>query len=94
MRTASLDLWPTVPHLDNTVDLFPPMPPLGPMECFLLGLRHEAGHLDQMRDVLDQARAYRRQNSLLGRWQNSRWMTPGPVIVGVREVVAKGEADT
>jgi hypothetical protein len=89
IRAASLDLWPTLPHLENTVDLFPPMAPLGPIECFLLGLRHEAGHLDQIRDVLDQARAYRRRNSLLGRWQSSRWMTPGPVIVGVREVVKK-----
>jgi hypothetical protein len=89
IRTASLDLWPDAPHLENTADLFPPMRPLGPIACFLLGLRHEAGHLDQIRDVLDQARDYRWRNSLLGRWQNSRWVTPGPVIVGVREVVKK-----
>ena len=91
IRTASLDLWPEVPHLENTTVLFPSLPPLGPADCFLLGLRHEAGHLDQIRDVLAQARAYRRRNSLLGRWQSSRWMTPGPVIVGVREVVEKGQ---
>ena len=93
IRTASLDLWPTLPHLENTADLFSSLPPLGPVDCFLLGLRHEASHLDQLRDVLVQARAYRRQNSLLGRWRSSRWMTPGPVIVGAREVVAKDEAD-
>jgi DinB superfamily len=94
IRTASLGLWPTVPHLDNTTILFTSLPPLGPVDSFLLGLRHEAGHLEQIRDVLAQARAYRQQNSLLGRWRSSRWMTPGPVIVGVREVVAKDQGDT
>jgi hypothetical protein len=91
IRIASLDLWPDVPHLENTADLFPPMRPLGPIECFMLGLRHEAGHLAQIRDVLEQARDYRWRNSVWGRLQSSRWASAGPVIVGVREVVKKEE---
>jgi DinB superfamily len=90
--TASLDLWPIAPHLDNSAALFPSLPPMGPVDCFLLGLRHEAGHLDQVRDILAQARAFRRRNSLLGRWRSGRERKnppATPVLVGGD---AKGES--
>jgi hypothetical protein len=70
--TASLAMWPNQPHLENTAVLFPQLPALGPVECFLLGLKHEAGHLDQIKDVMSQARAHRQQKTRLGRWRNRR----------------------
>ena len=70
--TASLELWPNQPHLDNAAVIFPQLPALGPIDCFLLGLKHESGHLNQIQDVMAQAREYRWQQTLLGRWQIAR----------------------
>lgn len=55
MRLASLDLWPDEPHLDNT---YTPWPSAGPINCvrrFVLGLRHDDGHLEQIADIVQQA---------------------------------------
>ena len=72
MRTSSLNMWPDQPHLQNTHSPFPGMPELSPVEYFCLGLRHDASHLDQLRDVIAQARAYRKQQTFLGRWRAAR----------------------
>ncbi len=67
MRRASLDLWPDRPELGNTYIPWEGAKPMGPVARFLLGLQHDAVHLDQLRDVIAQARADRRQRTLLGR---------------------------
>ncbi|HEY7340265.1 MAG TPA: DinB family protein [Ktedonobacterales bacterium] len=67
MRLASLSAWPDVPHLSNTYLPRPGAKELGPVTRFLSGLKHDASHLDQLRDVIGQARDYRFQQTLLGR---------------------------
>ncbi len=55
MRLASLDLWPDEPHMDNT---YTPWPSAGPIDCvrrFVLGLRHDNDHLEQIADIVQQA---------------------------------------
>jgi DinB superfamily len=69
MRLASLGMWPDAPHLDTTFFPGGGAPARGPIECFLSGLRHDADHLEHLRDVIGQARTYRRQQTLLGRWR-------------------------
>jgi hypothetical protein len=66
MRLASLDMWPDKPFLANTYKL-----QIGPAvvtegypqaNCvvrFLLGLMHEDEHLDQITEIVRQARAAR-----------------------------------
>ncbi len=55
MRLATLDLWPASPHLDNTYEI--PGWAGGPINCltrFMLGLRHDDAHLDQIREIVQQ----------------------------------------
>lgn len=59
MRLASLDLWPDQPHLDLT---YRPWPSAGDINCvtrFVLGLRHDDDHLEQIADIVRQATAAR-----------------------------------
>ncbi|HEX6287831.1 MAG TPA: DinB family protein [Herpetosiphonaceae bacterium] len=59
MRHAFLNAWPDEPRLDLIVT---PVPIFGPMNAvarFLFGLFHEDGHLDQLREIMRQARAAR-----------------------------------
>lgn len=59
MRKAFLDAWPTEPHLDVTYE---PIPRFGPLNCtarFGMGLGHDDAHLDQLREIMRQARAAR-----------------------------------
>lgn len=59
MRHAFLNAWPNQPHLDVTST---PIPRFGPMDArarFLLGLFHEDSHLEQLREIMRQARAAR-----------------------------------
>jgi hypothetical protein len=80
IRSASLDMWPDSPHLENSHPYAKGADEQGPIACFLSGLRHDAGHLDQLRDVIAQARAYRKQQTFLGRWRaarNARRKKPG-----------------
>lgn len=67
MRLASLSLWPDAPHLENTYSPREGAQEIGPIARFLSGLRHDASHLDQLRDVIQQARNDRFQRTLLGR---------------------------
>jgi hypothetical protein len=59
MRLASLSAWPDAPHLDNIHLAWEDGPLYGPVQHVLLGLRHDAAHLGQIRDVVQQAREYR-----------------------------------
>src|SRR5690348_5923732 len=67
MRLASLNTWPDVPHLSNTYAPRPGAKALGPVTRFLSGLKHDASHLDQLRDVIGQARDHRFQQTFIGR---------------------------
>jgi hypothetical protein len=58
MRHAFLDAWPAEPHLDVLFSYGSALASLGPMNAygrFLLGLMHEEGHLEQMRETIRQA---------------------------------------
>jgi hypothetical protein len=59
IRLASLSAWPDEPHLDNIHLAWEDGPLYGPIQHMLLGLRHDAAHLEQIRDVVRQAREYR-----------------------------------
>jgi hypothetical protein len=70
MRLASLSMWPDVPDLANTYSPWEGARELGPITRFLGGLRHDANHLDQLRDVIGQARDFRFQQTFRGRLLN------------------------
>lgn len=58
MRLASLEMWPTPPHLDNAYEI--PSRSIGPINCvtrFMLGLSHDNAHLDQIRSIVQQSKA-------------------------------------
>jgi len=60
MRLASLDMWPDEPHLDNTYTPFEGrLGPINAVGAFVLGLGHDAQHLDQIAEIVRQARAAR-----------------------------------
>jgi hypothetical protein len=59
MRLVSLEMWPARPALENTYTPWEGAPTFNALSCFYLGLRHEAGHLAQLRDVIGQARQWR-----------------------------------
>ncbi len=56
MRTAMLDAWPDKPDLEITYTPFPQAGPLNAIARFMLGLYHEASHLEQMREIMRQGR--------------------------------------
>lgn len=59
IRSAFFNTWPNQPHFDVTST---PIPRFGPMDArarFLLGLFHEDSHLEQLREIMRQARAAR-----------------------------------
>ncbi|MCX6040984.1 MAG: DinB family protein [Caldilinea sp.] len=59
MRMASLKLWPDQPNLTLT---YVPWPSAGEINCvsrFVLGLFHEADHLEQIQSIVQQAHAAR-----------------------------------
>ena len=59
MRQAMLDAWPDEPHLDITYSPFPQAGELNAVGRFILGLYHDAEHLDQLREIMRQASAAR-----------------------------------
>lgn len=63
MRLASLDLWPDEPHLDNTYKPWEGAPPTNAIRRFTSGLRHDNSHLEQMKDIIQQAKAARSETS-------------------------------
>ncbi len=57
LRLAALEMWPDAPHLDITHTLWEGGPTVNATGRFLLGLYHEDNHLEQLREILRQARA-------------------------------------
>ena len=56
MRIASLDMWPDVPNLDYRYRPWPTAANVNAIGRFVFGLRHDADHLGQIADVVEQAR--------------------------------------
>lgn len=59
MRLALLDAWPSEPHLTNTYQPSPSVEPRNAMMRFILGLKHDYDHLNQMAEIVRQAKAAR-----------------------------------
>jgi hypothetical protein len=60
MRLAFLETWPGDAHLDNLYQ--PPWPGAEPVNAigrFAFGLMHDSPHLEQMREVMLQAKSAR-----------------------------------
>jgi hypothetical protein len=53
---ASLQLWPDEPHLDNTYQRSPDGPKINAVTRYASGLMHAEGHLEQLREILRQAK--------------------------------------
>lgn len=61
MRRAMLDAWPNEPHLDVTYTPYPRLGPINAIGRFVFGLSHDTDHLEQLREIMRQARAARTQ---------------------------------
>src|SRR2546421_3288087 len=59
MRRAFLDAWPDEPHLDTTYTSYPRLGPINAVARFVLGLSHDDSHIEQLREIMRQARAQR-----------------------------------
>ena len=59
MRLASLDMWPDTPFLNISYQPWPGSGPINANGRFVLGLYHAWDHLDQINDVVAQAKAGR-----------------------------------
>ena len=59
MRLATLDVWPDEPHLDNIFRVLPTGPAINAMSQFIFGLMHDDSHLEQIANIVDQAKAAR-----------------------------------
>ncbi len=57
MRLATLDVWPDEPYLDTTVEGRRGV--INPIARFVYGLIHDDDHLDQLADIMQQAKAAR-----------------------------------
>jgi hypothetical protein len=56
MRKAMLDAWPREPHLEITYTAFARLGPMNAIGRFILGLAHDTDHLNQLRQIMQQAR--------------------------------------
>ena len=56
MSLAALDMWPDAPHLDNTFSLALGTPPYTAISRFALGLKHASDHLEQISEIMRQAK--------------------------------------
>ena len=59
MRIASLGMWPDEVALDNVYRPYPSAPEVNAVGQFVLGLMHDQGHLDQISEIVRQAKAAR-----------------------------------
>jgi hypothetical protein len=63
MRLASLDLWPDNPYLDNVKEVtgwyLETVGTMNAVSRFVMGLMHDDSHLNQLRDVVQQAQRSR-----------------------------------
>jgi hypothetical protein len=72
MRLASLSAWPDQPHLENVHLTRENGPLYGPIQHVLVALRHDTAHLEQIRDVVQQARDYRMGKNSWLPWRRLR----------------------
>jgi hypothetical protein len=56
IRLASLQMWPEEAHLENTYEAWSDGPTVNAIGRFVLGLMHEESHLEQIEDIVHQAR--------------------------------------
>jgi hypothetical protein len=56
MCRAFLDVWPDSPHLDLTITRIPHIGPMNAIGYYLLGILHGQSHLDQLREIMRQAK--------------------------------------
>ena len=61
MRLASLEMWPEEAHLENAHEAWSDGPTVNPIGRFVLGLMHEEVHLEQIEEIVRQARKARGQ---------------------------------
>ena len=66
MRLASLEMWPDEPHLENHYIYRKNNSKINAQTRFLFGLKHDDDHLEQIAEVVRQARAARGQFSASG----------------------------
>ncbi len=57
MCSASLDMWPEPPHMDNTYAAAPGALPHTPVSRFASGLKHASDHLEQISEIMRQAKS-------------------------------------
>lgn len=56
MRLASLEMWPAHPRLDNTYEPWKAVGEINAVGRFVLGLLHDDSHLEQIADIVRQAK--------------------------------------
>lgn len=56
MRKALLDAWPDEPHLEMTYTLSKRFGEFNAIGRFIMGLLHDASHLDQLKEIMRQGR--------------------------------------
>lgn len=59
LRLASLDMWPDLPHLDNTYTYREGGEPINALSRFVRGLMHDDSHLEQIAKIVQQAKEKR-----------------------------------
>ena len=59
MRLASLEMWPDKPYLDNVYQRDERSPRLNAIAYFISGLRHDDSHLEQITEIVRQAKKAR-----------------------------------
>ncbi len=62
MRLASLDMWPDRPNLSNTYRYREGDEPINAINRFIRGLAHDDSHLEQIKKIVQQAKAARFSN--------------------------------
>jgi hypothetical protein len=86
---ASLAMWPDRPDLANTYIPWEGSPPMNATARYLLGLRHATRHLEQVRDVVSQARTDRIRRTWWRRWRaRPARDVPQPAMVTTNESVS------
>ncbi|HEY3993167.1 MAG TPA: DinB family protein [Ktedonobacteraceae bacterium] len=55
MRKAMLDAWPEKPNLEITTTPIPQLGPFNAIGRFIMGLFHDADHIEQLKEIMRQA---------------------------------------
>jgi hypothetical protein len=62
MRLASLDMWPVEAHFENEIEAWKDGPIVNAVGRFVLGLMHDDSHLNQIGEIVRQARTSGRRS--------------------------------